>query len=203
MSLSIQWLTLGTMLMSGVGMGIIFDGYRVVSSEFKFPRWSLSLLDLLYWIASAMIVFRMLYVSNNGEVRAYVFVGLAIGVVVYYWLFSKATTKITLWLINAVKWCIQVIANVFHFIVIKPILVIWAILLYIMKLGSKITIGIGKLVLQLLRPFIKLTLWILSPITKPLGRWLNPYWEKSNISTKLAKMWNFVKQKSQSWLRRK
>jgi len=203
MSLSVQWLTLGTMLMSGVGMGVLFDGYRVISSELKFPRWSLSLLDLIYWIASAIIVFRMLYVSNSGEVRAYVFVGLAIGFLFYYWLFSKITTKMTLWLIKAVKWCIQIIVSIFYILVIKPILIIWAILLYITKLGSKFSIGTIKLVLQLLRPFVKLLLWILSPITKPLVRWLKPYWEKSNISTKLAKMWNIVKQRSQSWLRRK
>lgn len=203
MSLSVQWLTLATMLMSGVGMGVLFDSYRVVSSELKFPRWTLSLIDLIYWIASAIVVFRMLYVSNSGEVRAYVFVGLAIGFLFYYWLFSKITTKMTLWLIKAIKWCIQIIVNIFHIIVIKPILIIWVVLLYIMKLGSKITIGIGKLVLQLLRPILKLVLWILSPLTKPLVRWLKPYWEKSNISTNLAKMWNVVKQRSQAWLRRK
>lgn len=203
MSLSIQWLTLGVMLMSGVGMGILFDSYRVVSHEFKFPRWTLSMLDLTYWIASAIVVFRILFVSNSGEVRAYVFVGLAIGFLIYYWLFSKLTVNFTLWLIKAVKWCIQIVINIFHFLVVKPILILWAIVIYILVLSSKITIGIYRFVLQLLRPFVKLLLWILSPLLKPLVKWLKPYWEKWNISKKLANMRSILKQKSQSWFRRK
>ena len=30
MSLSVQWLTMAMMLLSGIGMGVVFDGYRVV-----------------------------------------------------------------------------------------------------------------------------------------------------------------------------
>lgn len=200
MSLSIQWLTLGAMLLSGIGMGVLFDGYRVVSNELRFPRWSLSLLDLTYWIASAIIVFRMLYVSNSGEVRAYVFVGLAIGAILYYLLFSKLTMTLTLWLIKAVKWCIQLIINIFHFLVIKPVMLLWTILLFILTISYKFTIGVGKFVLQLLRPIGKLLLWVLSPITKPLVKWLLPYWQSWNIPKHIVTLWNTLKQ---SLLRRK
>lgn len=203
MSLSIQWLTLGAMLLSGVGMGVIFDGYRVVSNELRFPRWSLSILDLLYWIASALLVFKMLYASNNGEVRAYVFFGLAVGALLYYLFFSKLTMVITLWLIKAVKWCIQIIISVFHLLVVKPIVIIWTILVFIVTVLYRFAIGMGKFMLQLLRPLVKLVLWIISPITKPIQKWLYPYWEKWEIIIRARKYWTSMIEKIQSWLRRK
>ena len=66
MNLQTQWLTLVWMLASGTLMGIAFDSYRVVSGQLRFPRWSVNLLDLFYWIASALFVFRMLYHVNQG-----------------------------------------------------------------------------------------------------------------------------------------
>lgn len=203
MSLSIQWLTLGAMLLSGVGMGVVFDGYRVVSNELRFPRWSLSILDLLYWIASALVVFKMLYASNNGEVRAYVFFGLAMGALFYYLFFSKITMTITLWLIKAVKWCIHLIISIFHILVIKPIIIIWTIIIFIVTVLYKFTIGLGKFMLQLLRPFVKLILWMISPITKPIHKWLHPYWEKWAIIPRVKKFWTSNIQIIQTWLRRK
>lgn len=189
--------------MSGIGMGILFDGYRVVSSELKFPRWTLSLLDLAYWIASAILVFRMLYVSNSGEVRAYVFVGLAIGALLYYWLFSNLTTALTRWVIRAIKWLIALFVKIFQITIIKPILLAWIVLLFFINVGTKFTFGVGKIVLQLLRPIFKLLLWLLSLVTKPLGRWLAPHWNKLRQNDRLQLYWQAVKGKLRSWLRRK
>jgi len=187
--------------MSGIGMGILFDGYRVVSTEFKFPRWTLSVLDMAYWVFSAILVFRMLYVSNQGEVRAYVFIGLAVGALLYYWLFSTFTTALTKWLIRAIKSLIAWIIRIFQLLVIKPILFFWTIILFILNLGSKFTIGIGKFVLQLCRPVLKLVLWLLSPVIKPLQRWSAPYWTK--VRDRLQTLWQAVDKRLPSWLRRK
>ena len=47
----------------------------VLSGQLRFPRWSMHTLDLLYWVASALFVFRMLYAGNHGQLRFYVFWG--------------------------------------------------------------------------------------------------------------------------------
>ena len=64
-----------TMLLSGIGMGVVFDGYRVVSDELRISRLWVPVFDLLYWIAATLAVFQVLSTSNEGEVRAYVFLG--------------------------------------------------------------------------------------------------------------------------------
>ena len=60
-------------------MGVAFDSYRVLAGQLRFPQWSKHTLDFLYWIAAAFFIFRMLYVTNDGQLRFYVFVGLFIG----------------------------------------------------------------------------------------------------------------------------
>ncbi len=61
------------MLLSGIGMGVAFDSYRVVSNRLHIGRLWIPILDLLYWLAATLIVFRVLMANNDGEVRIYIF----------------------------------------------------------------------------------------------------------------------------------
>lgn len=187
MTLSVQWMTVAVMLLSGLGMGVVFDGYRVVSNELRFPRWWLPVLDIMYWMAAAVAVFRMLYASNNGEVRAYVFLGLAIGVILYYWLFSKPVIAIVKWLIGAVRSLIAFIVKLIRIFIIKPIILLYKGVIVILGFGSALTIFLLKIVVQLVRPAWLLLRWLVKPIIRPLGRWLKPHWEKWRIVERLMK----------------
>lgn len=202
MTLSVQWLTVAVMLLSGLGMGVVFDGYRVVSNELRFPRWWLPMLDVIYWMAAAVVVFRMLYASNNGEVRAYVFLGLAIGVILYSWLLSKPVIALVKWLIGAVRALIAFIMKLLNFVIVKPILLLYKTVMVILGFGSALTIFLLKVVVQLVRPIWLLFLWLLKPVTRPLGRWLKPHWERWRLEERLMKglasagrLWN-------QWFRR-
>lgn len=202
MTLSIQWLTVAVMLLSGFGMGVVFDGYRVVSNELRFPRWWLPVLDVVYWMAAAVVVFRMLYASNNGEVRAYVFLGLAIGVILYYWLLSKSVIGLVRWIIGAVRAFISFIFKVFDLLIVKPILLLYKTITVILGFGSALTIFLLKIVVQLVRPIWLLLLWLLKPVTRPLGRWLKPHWERWRVEERLAKGLAAVAGRWNQWFRR-
>lgn len=187
MTLSVQWLTVAMMLASGLGLGALFDGYRVVSGELRFPRWWLPVLDILYWMFSAAVVFRVLYASNNGELRAYVFLGLAAGAVLYYWLFSRTVIRLVKWLIAAAKALVSFAIRLFDLIVVKPLLVLYKLLKVILAFGSALTIFLLKIMLQLVRPFWFLLVWLVRPLVRPLGRLLSPYWERWEIRRRLDK----------------
>lgn len=206
MTLTIQWLTIAAMLTAGLGMGAVFDGYRVVSNELKFPRWWLPFLDIMYWIAAALVVFRMLYASNNGEVRAYVFLGLALGVLIYYWLFNRVVVSVVRWLIRAVRTLIRIGIRTLELIIVKPTLFLYNVLKFVIGIGSAITIFLFKLVLQLLRPFGKLLAWLLKPIWRPIVRAIVPKWQtwkQACASSKLVSLVLSWKSRLNNWLRRK
>lgn len=197
MTLGVQWLTVAVMMASGLGMGAVFDGYRVVSNELRFPRWLLPVLDIVYWMVSAVAVFRMLYASNNGEVRAYVFLGLALGVILYYWLFSRIVITLVRWLIHAVQACIRFLLRLFNIIVIGPVLLLYKLIRLILAFGTALTVFLLKIVLQLFRPVWLLLSWLVRPLLRPLGRWLAPHWRRlrivdrcRSIGLAIAGQWN-------------
>lgn len=195
-------MTMAVMLLSGLGMGAVFDGYRVVSSELRFPKWWLPALDVLYWIASAVVVFRMLYASNNGEVRAYVFLGLAIGVILHYWLFSKAVVVIVKWIIRAVKACITFLLRLLDATIVKPILLLYKLAKVVLGFGSALTIFLLKIVIQLVRPIWLLLIWMTKPVWRPLGRWLKPYWDKLRPAARIGKLAASARSLWQSWFKK-
>ncbi|WP_042171275.1 spore cortex biosynthesis protein YabQ [Paenibacillus gorillae] len=184
MTLSMQWFTMAMMLLSGIGMGAVFDGYRVVSNELRFPKWWLPVLDMVYWLAAALIIFRVLYASNYGEVRAYVFVGLLVGVLSYYWLFSKAVIAIVKWVIEAFRKLIRFVLRCLDLLIVKPIILLYKLVKVIVGIGTAITIFVFKIVLQLLRPFWLLLRWMTRPLTRLLGRWLGPIVESWQIPSR-------------------
>lgn len=187
-------------------MGIVFDGYRIFANELKFPRWWLPVLDLLYWIGAAIVVFQLLYASNNGEVRAYVFVGLAIGIIVYHWLFNRMTILFFRWVIQLGKAIIQFFIRLFDLLIVKPVYFMYNVLKFVLGIGSAITMFIGKLVVQLIRPLWKLLMWLLGPILRQLSKWMLPVWSKLVANERVDK-WKIrlksIPERWMHWLRRK
>ncbi|MBB3072998.1 spore cortex biosynthesis protein YabQ [Paenibacillus baekrokdamisoli] len=172
MTLSVQWLTMLTMLLSGIGMGIVFDGYRVVSDELRISRWWIPVFDLLYWIAATIAVFQVLSASNEGEVRTYVFLGLLIGIVCYYLLFSKIVVLLVHGIIRAIRAIIQFAIRTFVIVIIRPLQLLYRCTRLIFAFVLAFTMFLIKVMIQLFRPLWLLVKWILAPIYRPLGKWI-------------------------------
>ncbi|PWV95998.1 spore cortex biosynthesis protein YabQ [Paenibacillus cellulosilyticus] len=198
LSLSEQWLTMSLMLLSGIGMGIVFDGYRVVSHELRFAKWTLPVFDLLYWAAATLVVFQVLSAGNNGEVRAYVFLGLALGVIVYFLLLSRAVIATVRWTIGAVRYLIGLFIKLFHIFIIRPLLILYKLCKVLLGFLLALTIFCYKIVLQLIRPFWLLTRWIIKPLLRPLMNWLTPIVARWRIGEKTANAVN----KTAAWWKR-
>lgn len=174
LTLNEQWLTMGLMLLSGIGMGVVFDGYRVVSNELRFAKWTLPLLDLLYWAAATLVVFQVLSAGNNGEVRAYVFLGLSLGVIAYFLLFSRAVIAIVHWIIKAVRYLIGLFIRLFDIFIIRPLLALYKLGKVLLGFLVALTIFSCKIVVQLIRPFWLLARWMFRPLLRPIVKRVQP-----------------------------
>lgn len=198
LSLSEQWLTMSLMLLSGIGMGVVFDGYRVVSHELRFSKWTLPVLDLLYWAAATLVVFRVLSAGNNGEVRAYVFLGLALGVIIYFLLLSRTVIAIVRWTIGAVRYLIGLFIRLFDIFIIRPLLILYKLCKVLIGFFLALTIFCYKIVIQLIRPFWLLARWIFRPLLRPLMKWLTPIVARWRLGEKAA---NAAKKTGAWWKR--
>ena len=152
MSLQVQFLTLGMMMLSGIAMGMIYDSYRVLAGQLRVSRWLIPVLDLLYWAGVTLLVFRVLMYSNEGQLRLFVFIGLWLGVTLHFMFFSKISVRTVLGVIAVVKWTTRLIQRIVYIMIYKPIIGLWTLLCYILMLLHRLAIFLFKVVLQLLYP---------------------------------------------------
>lgn len=165
MNLQTQWMTLVWMLASGTLMGVAFDSYRVVSGQLRFSRWSVHLLDLLYWIASALFVFQMLYHVNQGELRFYVFLGLFLGVWIHFLFLSVLIERFVVNLIRIVQRIYSFFVKLIYMTLFTPIKWLWKGFRLLLGFIWILVVFLGRVTLF---PIWRLLAWAFRPILNRL-----------------------------------
>ncbi len=70
-------------LYGGIAAGVAYDIYRCIRKVAKRGRWLTALLDVLFIITLGLIILGVMYIANEGELRLFTFVGLALGFALY------------------------------------------------------------------------------------------------------------------------
>ncbi|MBD1372454.1 spore cortex biosynthesis protein YabQ [Hazenella sp. IB182357] len=178
MTLYTQFITMVSMLGSGMILGLLLDMYRVVTFRFKIRGWVVSLVDLLYWILASLLVFSVLIWSNWGELRFYIFLAICFGFFSYHRWMSAEVIRILRKILVGLEQIVRFLLQVIYVLIIAPIVWIWNACVKILLFLQKVSIWILK---QLLRPID----WLFRPISKRLKPMIVPYtsrlkgwWEK-------------------------
>jgi len=117
-SVSTQFFAFGVTVLTGVIIGILFDFYRVLRGQKKRPRKLITNLgDLIFWLMATAIAFSCLIFGNWGEVRVYVFIGLLLGLLFYYYFCSRFLIR---FLVFALK-SLRTIFKSISYYVIRPL----------------------------------------------------------------------------------
>ena len=90
-------------ILNGFIIGIVFDFFRIFRKSFKTSDIITYIQDILFWIISGLIILYSLFKFNNGNIRGYIFLGIAIGYLIYYLVFSKIFIRINLYIIKLAK----------------------------------------------------------------------------------------------------
>ncbi len=137
-------------IVNGVIIGILFDFFRILRKSFKTNDVITYFEDLLFWILTGFSILYFIFAFNNGEIRLFMFLGIAIGITLYMLIFSSLFIKINVTIITFFK---KVFIKVFEIILIP--------FKFIKKLFFKpfsfIFINIRKSFTNLYNNFIKLT----------------------------------------------
>lgn len=111
---------------TGIIIGILFDIFRILRRSFKTADWITYLEDILFWILSGSIMLFSIFVFNNGEIRSYIFIGIAIGVIIYMLTISRYFIKSSVTIIQFIKkilsYPIKLLKNIIKIIIVKPFL---------------------------------------------------------------------------------
>lgn len=113
---------------AGLVMGLIYDFYCLLRNRLQFRRVATGVGDLVFWTVTTILTFGLLLVANWGEVRLYVFLGMAAGLGIYLrWLtvpcrrtasvIARTVQRCVRFLILIVIWPFQVL----HRLVLIPL----------------------------------------------------------------------------------
>lgn len=113
-------------ILNGFLIGLLFDTFRVFRKSFKTNDFLTQVQDTIFWVLTGLILIYSIFKFNNGNIRAYIFIGVVLGAIIYLLLFSKLFIKISVSIISWIK-------KIIIFIIIKPVK-------YLVKLFRKIFI---------------------------------------------------------------
>lgn len=149
------WLICAVFSLTGGALGAVFDLYRVVRYFSRPGRWLTALGDILYWTMVTGVIFGLLSVAVNGELRFYFFLFLLFGLGIYYCWFSRTLLRVYRalgrWLLAGLRAIYRGISKVVE-VLLAP--VVW----------------LGRIILTPLK-------WLLVPFAflgRTLKRWLQP-----------------------------
>lgn len=81
-------------ILVGTVLALIFDFFRLMRRKGKTRNLVVYIQDIIYWLIVAVIIIISAFVTNDGELRGFMFVGYIIGAIFYLFLFSKFFLKI-------------------------------------------------------------------------------------------------------------
>jgi len=127
-------------VVGGMIIAFIYDVFRLKRKAVRSKSISLYIEDLAYWVIVALTIFSVIYYSNDGEIRGFIFVGVAIGVVLYTLVLSKIVMAIFLAVLK------------FTF---RTARAIWRILIFPLRVIFKILWIPGAILFKLLKKCFK------------------------------------------------
>lgn len=94
-------------ILSGICIGLLFDFFRILRRSFPTNDLFTYLEDMIFWILTGILLLYFLFIFNNGNLRMYLFLAIAIGILGYMTLLSKRVVKISVAIIHWIE-CILV-----------------------------------------------------------------------------------------------
>lgn len=89
--------------LTGIFIGCLFDIFRVLRKVFKTSDFITYIEDFLFWILTGIIILYTIWYFNDGEIRLYLLLGLAMGIIIYILTISSIFFRILFNIINKIK----------------------------------------------------------------------------------------------------
>ncbi len=167
MTLTVQFYTMVAMVAMGVWLGIAMDTYsRFLHPSKKKSMW-LYANDVVFWLLQGLLIFYVLYVVNEGELRLYVFLALLCGYAAYRALLQPLYRSVLERIIIIITGLIHFVRTLFIHIVYRPVRFILKVLLSLCMMVVSIGTTIFWFIIKLFWVPLK---WIFFLIWKLIPR---------------------------------
>lgn len=138
------------MLLSGWCMGMAFDFYTTVAKSTKVVRPLRPLFDVLFWIASAICVYYITFVTIQGEFRVYTFLLLGVGYGIYRALFRRVVVGSALLVVRMIRITLRVVGRLVYTVIGLPLVMLFKVVLALCRGFYRVTRSIEDIVCRTL-----------------------------------------------------
>lgn len=125
---------------AGCCIGLLYDLFRVLRGRMQAEGLFADIQDIIFWLVSAGITFYVIFITNDGRIRWFEFLGLILGLVLYFFSISRLLRRLIDWFIRfLIKFfllCLKIILTPLLFlynIISKPIGWIWRCIRRLMR----------------------------------------------------------------------
>lgn len=143
MTLDMQFMTMTTMILAGVYVGVALETFQRFKIYFKKSDLFTGIMEVLFWLAQTGILFYLLYRVNDGALRLYVLLACILGFSIYQVLFKSLYKRL-----------LEMLIRIVYVLIIRPVM--WLVR------------AIYLTVIFICRQIIRLLLFTLSVILFPL-----------------------------------
>lgn len=166
MSLTVQFYTMLCIIGAGTMIGLNFDTYNRFVNRPK--RWDIIVfgMDIFFWMVQAGVCFLVLLMVNQGELRFYLLIALLLGYSIYQVAIKNIYLKFLEWVIMIVVKIYRTILYLTNVIVIKPIIMVFTLMMAVLMFLLKLFLNAIKAVLFIL--------WRIIYTSGKIGWWLVP-----------------------------
>ncbi len=107
----------------GIVLFLMYDMLRVFRNTFHHGKILIGIQDICFWIVAGILIFRMMYLQNDGMIRWYSTVAMVLSMALYQRVLSPlivlSGTKFTLFIKNCILRLIKLLISPIMFIITK------------------------------------------------------------------------------------
>ncbi len=152
MTLSTQFVTMISMVLSGVYVGASYHTFKRLERLWLYNIVWKYLLELTFWLLQAVVLYVILFLINEGILRFYVFLAIMCGYPMYKSLFEKPFSRLLDTIFRILHQIYRFLYRTIEILLVKPVVFIATVLII------SIT-KIFTLLFTILLAFIKVISW--------------------------------------------
>jgi spore cortex biosynthesis protein YabQ len=211
MSLTTQFYTMLAMVCMGGWIGAALDTYGRFLKRPLRARWVVFINDFMFWVVQGLILFYLLLLVNEGELRIYIFLAVLCGYAAYQSLLKKIYLRILERLIQTSLSIYRFMLKVGHVLIVKPIVGLVQLVIVILLGTLNFLWRLTKWAFQFLYSFVKILLapvrllirilWKFTPLsirnflTINISKLAGYVKKTKNITNRLRSWWLRIKKK--------
>ncbi|WP_164670631.1 spore cortex biosynthesis protein YabQ [Virgibacillus doumboii] len=192
MTLSVQFLTMISMVLGGFYLGIIQDTHRRFSIHWKQNKFLTYFMEISFWLTQTMLLYYVLFQVNSGELRFYVFAANLLGFSIYQVFAANAYKR---FLEHVIRVCLNVyqfIEKVVQRLIITPVK-------FLIQLLITTVLFLANLLMTVIRYVAKIIFTPISWLFQRLFRLLPK--NIQNYLHKLAGFYSTIENIVKKWLK--